>query len=128
MKEIIKVYIASKMQHAARWRNLYSKYAHVHVVSRWPFLEPSVEPDEDNARKFWQDDVADIQAADAVIVYAEPEEKLRGALVEAGIAIGLGKLVIVIGDHPDFGTWIHHPQVRRADDLVSAFVIVHNHG
>lgn len=128
MKDFVKVYIASKMCHAERWRNAYEENPHFHIVSRWPFLEPFIAPTEANARKFWQDDVADIQAADAVIVYAEEGEKLRGALVEAGIAIGLGKLVIVIGEHPDFGTWSHHPQVKRAPNFHAALVLVHEHG
>lgn len=55
-----------------------------------------------------------------VLVYAEEGEHLRGALVEAGMAIALGKTVLVIGDHPDFGTWQHHPKVIHAADLDQA--------
>jgi nucleoside 2-deoxyribosyltransferase len=120
---IPKIYLASKMQHAERWRQEYVR-KDVHIVSRWPFLEPSIDCEVSNCRKFWQDDVADIQSADAVVVYAEEGEKLRGALVEAGIAIGLGKLVIVVGEHPDYGTWSHHPLVKRATTLDHAFAIV----
>lgn len=52
-----------------------------------------------------------------MLVYAEEGEHLRGALVEAGMAIALGKIVLVIGSHPDFGTWQHHPNVMHAADL-----------
>jgi hypothetical protein len=55
-----------------------------------------------------------------VLVYAEDGEHLRGALIEAGMAIALGKRVIVVGDHPDFGTWQHHPNVAYATDLSHA--------
>lgn len=120
---IPKIYIASKMQHAPRWRQEYER-ADVHIVSRWPFLEPFIDCGESNCRKFWQDDFADIQSADAVVVYVEEGEKLRGALVEAGIAIGLGKLVVVIGEHPDFGTWSFHPSVKRAADFDLAIKLV----
>lgn len=118
-----KIYIASKMHHAERWRQEYCRQD-VHIVSRWPFLEPFIDTEINNCKKFWQDDVADIQTADAVVVYVEEGEKLRGALVEAGIAIGLGKLVVVVGDHPDFGTWSYHPQVKKARSLDLAFKLV----
>ena len=114
-----KVYIASKMQHAEKWRDLYNKSG-LHIVSRWPFLEPFVEPTKNNALKFWQDDVADIKNCDVLMIYAEENEHLRGALVEVGLALGLGKYVVVIGDHPDFGTWRYHPRVYNLVDLDQA--------
>lgn len=121
---MIKVYMASKMHYAADWRAMYSSERNVHIVSRWPFLEPSVEPSSDNAKKFWQDDVADIARADAVVVYAKDDEKPRGALVEAGIAIGMGKLVALVGEHPDYGTWRYHPQVINATSIEEAFWLI----
>jgi nucleoside 2-deoxyribosyltransferase len=121
---MIKVYMASKMEHAEKWRELYSEHPTLHVVSRWPFLEPFVSPTGENAKKFWQDDVADIAHADAVVVFAKEGEKLRGALVEAGIAIGMGKLVVVIGEHLDYGTWRFHPQVFNATTIEEAFSLI----
>ena len=120
---IPRVYVASKMKHAARWRELYAS-PRVHLVNRWPFLEPFVDADEVNARFFWQDDIADIRACNALIVYAEAGEHLRGALVEAGAAIALGKLVVVVGDHPDYGTWQHHPYVMNASTIEEAVDII----
>lgn len=109
-----KVYFASKMHHAEKWRDLYS---HVHLSCRWPFLEPFVEPSPENARKFWLDDFTDIENCDVLVCYAEEDEKLRGALVEVGIALGLGKIVYLVGDHPDFGTWRYHRLVYNYETL-----------
>ena len=117
---MVRIYIASKMHHAERWRGLYDELPDVHICSHWPFLEPFVHPSGENARKFWHDDVQDISDCHALIVYAEEGEKLRGALVEAGIAIGMGRPVIVVGEHPDFGTWSFHPKVSRATTLAEA--------
>jgi hypothetical protein len=118
-----KVYFASKMHHAVKWKGFYD-HPDIHVVSRWPFLETFVEPTPANAKKFWLDDHADVTRADVVIVYAEEGEHLRGALIEAGIGIALGKRIIVVGDHPDYGTWQHHPQVQRAISLENALALV----
>lgn len=121
---IPRVYIASKMHHAEQWRELY-KRADIHLVSRWPFLEPFVEPEAANAQFFWQDDMADVRACHVLFVYALEGEHLRGALVEAGAALALGKLVIVIGaPHPDYGTWMHHPNVKAVDTIDAAIDLV----
>jgi nucleoside 2-deoxyribosyltransferase len=116
---MLKVYIASKIAHAEQWRNFYSLTPSIHLVSRWPFLIPFIQ--EDQSKKFWQEDLADIQACDVLVVYAQAGEKLRGALVEAGMALALNKPVVVIGDHPDYGTWSQHPLVSR-EETISSFV------
>lgn len=119
-----RVYMASKMHHAEKWRALYSHHPEIHVVNAWCFLEPFVDASDANARKFWQDDFDDIARCHAVIVYAEPGENLRGALVEAGIGLGLDKTIIVVGDHPDYGTWQHHPSVHKSSSIEAALELV----
>lgn len=118
---MVRIYMASKMHHGAWWKQLYSNDPDIHIVSRWPFLEEDILPTPENARKFWYDDASDIASAHVVIVYAESEDKLRGALVEAGIAIGIGRQVIAVGCHPDYGTWQYHPFVIRVETLEEAF-------
>jgi hypothetical protein len=51
------------------------------------------------------------------VVFAEGDDHLRGALIEAGVAIALHKTVIVVGQHPDYGTWQWHSSVRRVRDF-----------
>src|SRR5262249_12139340 len=69
---------------------------------------------------FWLVDEEDVKASDAVVVFGAADDKLRGALVEAGIAIGAGILTILVGDCPDWGTWQHHPVVARATSMEHA--------
>ena len=118
-----RIYVASKMKHAEMWRRLYET-PRIHIVSRWPFLEPFISPGAENAKFFWQDDIADLRACHACLVYAEPGEHLRGALVEAGAALAMGKLVVVVGDHPDYGTWQYHPNVAVASSIADAFDLI----
>ncbi len=79
---------------------------------------------EGSAFEFWQENEQDIITADYLLVYVESGDHLRGALVEAGIAIANRVRVIVVGDHPDYGTWKYHPNVEWADDMDEALMII----
>jgi nucleoside 2-deoxyribosyltransferase len=119
---MIKVYTASKLVHAPLWRILVEDWPGVEFVARWPFNE---FPDEATfARVFWEHDLEDVGRCDVVLVYAAYDDKLRGALVEAGMALALGKQVIVVGDHRDYGTWRHHPRVHGVADLEQARLLL----
>ena len=114
-----RVYIASCVGHAELWRKVHET-PDIHFVSRWPFLEPFVDPTALNSRKIWLDDMADVRACHALIVYAVEGVHLRGALVEAGAALALGRMVIVVGEHPDYGFWQHHPNVTHVATFENA--------
>lgn len=114
-------YTASKIEHAAKWRRL-RRDVRVKWTAHWPDI--AVDSTADNSKWFWQIDHQDIANSDFVLVYAEPGEHLRGALFEAGIAIGTGKRVVVVGEHSDYGTWQYHPGVLRAPDLDAAIEIM----
>lgn len=67
----------------------------------------------DSAKLFWQQDYNEIQASDYLFLWCPLALRLRGALVEVGMAITLGKPVFVAGNHADYSTWQYHPQVHR---------------
>ncbi len=118
---MIRVYPASKLRHGPMWRDLDAQTPAVQFHARWLKHNKIGTPDTaDKAREFWLQDVQDIKDADCVFVYAEPDDHLRGALVEAGIAIAFGVSVCVIGIHADYGTWQHHPRVHHATDMADA--------
>lgn len=118
---MIRVYTASKLSTAAFWRDLQKRWNHVIFHARWLRHNEIGTPDElEFAPRFWKEDELDVMHADAVLVYAREGEHLRGALVEAGMAIAYGVSVIVVGKHPDYGTWQHHPMVTRMDTIESA--------
>lgn len=122
---MIRLYTASKLCHAGKWRALCAASRHVQCHARWLKHCAMGTPDTaEHAAEFWLQDEQDVRDADAVLVYAEAGDRLRGALVEAGIAIAAGIPVIVVGDHPDYGTWQHHPGVRRTADLKQALLLL----
>ncbi len=118
---MIRVYPASKLRHGPMWRELDDRTPNVQFHARWLKHNKIGTPDLPNeATQFWMQDVQDIKDADCVFVYAEPDDHLRGALVEAGIAIALGVPVYTIGKHPDYGTWQHHPNVHKVSSIEDA--------
>lgn len=128
----ISIYTASKLHHAPLWTRLADEWPEVHFTARWPKLHVDPAgvprwPDDSPAHGaiFWQHDMEDVCAAQAVLCYAEPGEILRGALVEAGMALGLGRFVITVGENESFGTWQYHRNVLRVKDLSSARNLLH---
>lgn len=118
---MIRVYTASKLTTASLWRELSKKWPHVLFHARWLKHNEIGTPDlREYAGRFWMEDQQDVKCADAVLVYAKEGEHLRGALVEAGMAIAFTIPVIVVGEHPDYGTWQYHPCVERAKDIDEA--------
>lgn len=110
-------YTASKMGHRQKWLAL-RRDTRVEWTAHWPDID--VEDTPDNSAWFWRIDHNNIAISDFVLVYAKESDALRGALVEAGIALGMGKTVIVVGEHHCYGTWQYHPTVIRTPTLDSA--------
>lgn len=118
---MIRVYTASKLTTAALWRDLEKQWPHVLFHARWLKHNLIGTPDlPEFAPRFWKEDEIDVKTADAVLIYAKEGEHLRGALVEAGMAIAFGVPVIVVGNHPDYGTWQHHECVTQCSTLDEA--------
>lgn len=118
---MIRVYTASKLRHASMWRALCASTTVLQCHARWLKHVAMMTPDEpEHAAEFWLQDEQDVRDADVVLVYATGDDHLRGALVEAGIAIAVGVPVVVVGNHNDYGTWQYHPGVTRVATLEEA--------
>jgi len=118
------VYGASMLVHAPLWKQLTLDWPEIRWTARWPALHIGNTPDHQVfASVFWEHDLEDVMRSDAVMVYSEPEDKLRGALVEAGMALACGRRVVVVGEHPDYSTWQFHPLVSRVPDLDHARIL-----
>lgn len=114
-------YTASQMKHRGKWLSL-RRDEQVEWTAHWPDID--VEDTPDNSAWFWRIDHNNVAISDFVLVYAEEGDVLRGALIEAGIAIGMGKTVIVVGSHFCYGTWQYHPAVIRTPTLDSAIELM----
>ena len=88
----IKVYFASRLSHSARARKLQVDWPEFEWVSRWPTLHVGKVPEDPIfCRVFWEHDLEDVGKSDVVLAYGESTDILRGALVECGMGIALGK-------------------------------------
>lgn len=130
---MIRVYIASKTQYAGQFLDYRAAWQRegLDLHCRWfqevlngeaqGRSEKDLTPEE--CRKIWFDDAEDIASSDFLIIYGSALDRLRGAFVEAGMALALGIPVIVVGA-TDFGTWIHHPLCERVANFEEAKVLI----
>lgn len=122
------IYIASRAsvpERAARWRRYRS--AGVHITSTW--IDEDGEGQTNDLSELWMRIVAEVAVSDRLVLYAEPDDfPLKGALIEVGVALGLGKRITVClpGVELDprscrpLGSWYWHPLVTRNDNIDQA--------
>jgi hypothetical protein len=126
-REIASVYVASRVKRAPMWREIRDAKA-IGIVSSW--IDEAGEGETADLGELWQRIFGEVSAASALILYAETEDfPLKGALVEVGMALALGKPIFAVlpgvvlepRSMRPVGSWLHHPNVRRAASLTEAF-------
>lgn len=120
----LKIYCASKLHHAEKWRQLERQWPKFEFTARWIHMSNFDESTPKVCSDGWLVDEEDVRKCDVVMVYAYKNEELRGALVEAGMGIGMGKAILLVGESPSFGTWQFHPQVFKVQDLDAAHTVL----
>lgn len=117
----MRVYTASKISQIPLWKQIKTLWPEIEFTARWVDQVTALSDDDpEECRRGWLRDEADVRDSDVVLLYAEPHEKQRGSLIEAGIALGLKMPVIAVGESPDFGTWQFLPGVTRFATLEEA--------
>jgi hypothetical protein len=122
------IYVASRASIPERpgmWRVLRDAH-HWPINSTW--IDEAGPGETADFGELWQRILAEITASCGVLLYAEPGDfPLKGALIEVGIALGLGKRVAVVlprvtldADSRPVGSWIWHPKARICDTVEEA--------
>jgi hypothetical protein len=75
------IYVASKTVHAPRWRRLRDEYR-IPILSTW--IDEEIQNPGQGLRDLWMRCVAESKEATSLIAYREPNDVLKGALVEIG--------------------------------------------
>ena len=88
------IYTASKTTHAEKWRRLRAR-GH-DIISTW--IDEAGEGQSADYAELAQRCIDEAAAADITILYCQPGEILKGALLEAGAALAAGKEVRCVGD------------------------------
>jgi hypothetical protein len=114
------IYIASKTEHAPRWRALRAKGAP--IVASW--IDEAGPGETADYGDLWTRCAAEAAGAATLIAYVEEGEALKGALVEVGIAIATGVPVLWCGPTGRH-TVTKHPgvQVIAATSTVTALEV-----
>ena len=104
----MKVYVASHDRWAAlHVASVLEDKGHF-VTSMWHYKDfnaTSLHSEAERA-EIAAEDVADIRRADALVLIAGPDKYSGGKFVEAGVAIGLGKRVVVLGRRENMLLWL----------------------
>lgn len=115
-------YVCSRVKQAPRWLDFRSRGAR--IVSSW--IDEAGVGETACFSDLWLRIEMEVKTADALVLLLEPDDfPLKGALVEAGMALAFGKPVYIYA--PDVvlegitfrpvGSWIKHPKVKFIDDL-----------
>jgi hypothetical protein len=122
------VYVASRAsvpERSAMWRRLRAEGWP--IVSTW--IDEAGEGETENFAELWLRISREIASAGKLIFYAEAGDfPLKGALIEVGIALGLGKTVCAVlpgvqmesRTYRPVGSWIAHPQIHIFDTVEAA--------
>ena len=90
------------------------------VLTTW--IDEAGEGETDDLGELWSRIRAEIEASRALVLYLRPGDfPLKGALIEVGMALAMGKPVHVamrgVEVEPrsmrPIGSWLHHPLVTR---------------
>lgn len=117
------IYTASKTAHAHKWREL--RDAGWPVISTW--IDEAGVGETASFEDLWTRCIGEAASADAVLLYREPGEVLKGAFIEAGAALASGKPVHVVGC-AEF-SFVSHPLVVQHPNLETALLALESkHG
>ena len=88
------VYFASKVKHAHRWLAL--RAAGVKTASSW--IDEAGEGETADYAELSKRCLEEIAGAGRLVLYCEPDEILKGAILEAGAALMAGVPVFAVGE------------------------------
>ena len=123
-----KVYTASRLERQPLWRALTTDpdWDFIEWTAQWvgQKIDQEAEVSPEDYRALWSMDLYDVRRSDFLLLFGE--DGLRGALVEAGCALGNGIRVLAIGLNADH-SWTYHPMVTRLPSLEEARYYLFRH-
>ncbi len=112
---ILMIYVASRVRHAGMWQKLRATYP---INSTW--IDEAGDGETADLAKLWERIHVEVLMARAIVLYVEPNDfPLKGALIEVGMALAVGKPIFVSACDVELeerslrplGSWLHHPRV-----------------
>lgn len=109
------IYVASKSRHGGRWRALRANG--LPIISTW--IDECERGATADWECLWQRCIEEVGRSGCLLLYAEPGEVLRGALLEMGAALARGIPIVYVGP-TDIGNILRAPGVIHASTLDGA--------
>ena len=111
------IYVASRVSRADIWRNLRDNMG-IAITSSW--IDEAGEGETADFGELWTRIQREISSSTGLVFYADVSDApWKGALVEIGMALAMGKPigVVLIGELEGrtlrpIGSWLHHPSVK----------------
>ena len=117
------IYFASKVKHAQRWKDL--RAAGVRTASTW--IDEAGEGQTADYAELSERCLNEISNATAVLLYCEPGELLKGALVEVGAALMMSTPVLCVGTCESLSrVFRKHPQWKEFSTIEDALAAMPN--
>lgn len=114
------IYFASKVIHSDKWRRL--RNAGVPTASTW--IDEAGEGQTADYAELSERCLREIAGAEFLLLYCEPGELLKGALLEAGAALAVGTPVRLVGDCPSLSrVFRKHPLWREFSSVDDAIAL-----
>lgn len=116
----MRVYAASKVKHAGMWRALRDFGMPIH--SSW--IDEAGEGQTADHAELAMRCLLEVHETQALILFCEPGDILKGALIEAGAALALGKHVYCVGtcESLSIRTFSKHPNWHEVSTVHEAFM------
>lgn len=117
-----RIYIASKTKHADKWIKLRSEG--VNIISTW--IDEAGAGQSPDMSDLCRRCVSESVQCDAMIVYAEEGDYLKGAFIEMGVALSCPlKPVYLVGTVlPNGSAFTYSHQVFRAKNIEQAVQLI----
>jgi hypothetical protein len=112
------IYIASRTRHADKWRE--ARETGVPIISTW--IDEAGPGETSDYPDLWTRCTNEAKTAKAVVVFCEGGETLKGALIEAGAALGQGVPIFTVGLDAKEHSWVTHPLVTQCRSLTEAII------
>ena len=116
------IYVASKTTHAPMWRDL-RKAGH-NIISTW--IDEAEPGQTEDMGELWRRIDIEVMNADALLIYrATPDEQLKGAYVELGMAMSNRVPVFAVGfDVGPVPSFIQYPILMNKTPIIVRYPTV----
>lgn len=113
-----KIYIASKTKHALKWKRL--RADGINIISTW--IDYVGNETDANMPDICERCISESNKCEAMIIYAEYGDYLKGAFIEMGIALGRRCVnIYMVGNVlPENSAFIHDKNVLKVHTIEEA--------